>query len=574
MPASIDHRRQAIQHKITEIADMNTPSGGGGACEAAWARLEQEAGRLAPVHLADLFAGDPHRFDDFHRRCGPLLFDFSKERVDAKVLSALCQLAEACGVRTWRERLFAGDALNSSEERAAMHWALRLPAESQCNIAGEDIAADVHEQLERMASVVEKIHAGQWRGATGEPITDVVNIGVGGSDLGPLMVSKALAEFKADTVRPLRVHFVSTMDGSQLAPLLPMLNPGCTLFIISSKSFATVDTLSNAHTARLWLQRHLGDLPGLLRCHFIGVSVNAERMTEWGVHPANQLRLWEWVGGRFSLWSTIGLPVALTIGMTQFRALLAGGHQMDLHFQSAPWADNLPVLMGLIGIWNGNLLGISAHAILPYDGRLKHLPAYLEQLEMESNGKRVTRSGELVLQDTCPVIWGGVGPNAQHAFYQLLHQGTQAVTCDFILPARRYHEPIHTDAMAELAEQHQLAIANCLAQSRLLALGDAAVAEAETLPLHKRYHGNQPSSTLVLDELSPYSLGALIAMYEHKVFVQSVVWGINPFDQWGVEMGKQIATELLAIPAGGEVAAHLDSSTTGLLKAVRESRRD
>lgn len=550
--------------------DSVTSTAGG--CGAAWDHLDQLANTMASVHLADLFTNDPARFDGFHRRCGPLLLDFSKERIDAETLNALCQLADACGVAEWRERLFAGDTLNSSEDRAAMHWALRLPSGSECMIDGEDVAAEVHNQLDRMAIVVEKIHAGQWRGATGEPITDVVNIGVGGSDLGPLMVSKALAEFKADTERPLRMHFVSTMDGSQLAPLLPTLNPGCTLFIISSKSFSTVDTLSNAHTARLWLQRHLGDLPGLLSCHFIGVSVNAERMTEWGIHSSNQLRLWEWVGGRFSLWSTIGLPIALTIGMARFRELLAGAHQMDQHFQSAPWSDNLPVLTALIGIWNGNLLGINAHAILPYDGRLKHLPAYLEQLEMESNGKRVTRSGELVPGDTCPVIWGGVGPNAQHAFYQLLHQGTQAVTCDFILPARRYHEPIHTDAMAELAEQHQLAIANCLAQSRLLALGDAAVSDAESLPLHKRYYGNQPSSTTILDELTPYSLGALIALYEHKVFTQAVLWGINPFDQWGVEMGKQIATELLAVSVGGETAAQLDSSTTGLLEAVRKTQ--
>lgn len=538
-------------------------------CEAAWIRLEQHASDVASTHLADLFADDPSRFDDFHRRCGPLLFDFSKERVTRESIERLCRLADGCGLADWQQRLFSGQDLNSSEGRAAMHWALRLPPGSTCTIDGEDIAAQVHGELDRMAAVVEKIHAGQWRGATGEPITDVVNIGVGGSDLGPLMVSQALADFKTDTARPLRVHFASTMDGSQLAPLLPTLNPGCTLFIISSKSFSTVDTLTNAHTARQWLQRQLGDLPGLLSCHFIGVSVNAERMTEWGIAPENQLRLWDWVGGRFSLWSTIGLPIALTVGMEQFRTLLAGAHRMDQHFQQTPWADNLPVLMALIGIWNGNLLDINAHAILPYDGRLKHLPAYLEQLEMESNGKRVTRAGELVVRKTCPVIWGGVGPNAQHAFYQLLHQGTQAVTCDFILPARRYHEPIHTDAMADLAEQHRLAIANCLAQSRLLALGDAALPDAESLPLYKRYHGNQPSSTLILDELSPYSLGALIAMYEHKVFVQSVLWGINPFDQWGVEMGKQIATGLLAIPSGGETSENLDSSTIGLLKAVR-----
>lgn len=538
--------------------------------EGAWARLERHAADLSETHLAALFAEDACRFDHFHRRSGPLLFDFSKERVTAQTLALLYQLADACHLAEWRHQLFGGEPVNSSESRAAMHWALRLPPGHECLINGKDVSAEVQGELERMAGMVDKIHAGQWRGASGEPITDVVNIGVGGSDLGPLMVSRALADHRVVTARPLRMHFASSMDGSQLALLLPTLNPHGTLFIVSSKSFSTVDTLTNAYTARQWLQRHLGEQPGVLNCHFLGVSVHARRMTEWGIAPENQLRLWDWVGGRFSLWSSIGLPIALTVGMDQFRSLLSGAHHMDQHFREAPWADNLPVLMALIGIWNGNLLNINAHAILPYDGRLKHLPAYLEQLEMESNGKRINRAGVPVERMTCPVIWGGVGPNAQHAFYQLLHQGTQAVTSDFILPARRYHESIHADAMTELAEQHRLAVANCLAQSRLLALGDSALGDVEGLPLYKRYQGNQPSSTVILDELSPYSLGALIALYEHKVFVQSVIWGINPFDQWGVEMGKKIASELLTLPAGAAVAAHLDSSTLGLLKVIKE----
>nr|WP_205704101.1 glucose-6-phosphate isomerase [Kerstersia gyiorum] len=385
------------------------------------------------------------------------------------------------------------------------------------------------------------------------------------------MVSRALAADFGDT--PVRLHFASTMDGSQLAYLLRTLNPHTTLFIISSKSFTTVDTLANADTALHWLRRSLGNMEGLLRCHFIGVSAVSEKMTQWGIPRENQLRIWDWVGGRFSLWSAIGLPIALALGMDGFRSLLRGARDMDEHFRHAPWRENLPVLMALIGVWNINALGVHALAVLPYDGRLHHLPAYLEQLEMESNGKSIGRDGKPVSRATCPIIWGGVGPNAQHAFYQLLHQGTEAVACDFIVPVRRYREQAYTEAMRELVAQHELALANCLAQSRLLALGDAALPGAVTdLPVHMRYRGNQACSTLLLDELSPYSLGALVAMYEHKVFVQSVIWGINPFDQWGVEMGKRIATETLArIRATQEDASGTDVSTAGLLRQIRQA---
>ena len=313
----------------------------------------------------------------------------------------------------------------------------------------------------------------------------------------------------------------------------------------------------------------MGERPGLLGCHFLGVSAAANKMTEWGIAPPNQMQLWDWVGGRYSLWSAIGLPVALAIGMQAFRELLAGAHAMDQHFQQAPFADNLPVLLGMIGVWNTNVMAINAHAILPYDGRLQALPDYFEQLEMESNGKSVNLAGETVDYSTCPIVWGNVGPNAQHAFYQLLHQGTEAVTCDFIVPAKRYLEEQHHASATQLVAQHELALANCLAQSRLLALGDAAVEGAEQLPLNQRYRGNQPSSTLLLDELTPYSLGALIALYEHKVFVQSVIWDINPFDQWGVEMGKKIAMDTLAYIRGdGAEINNADSSTTGLLARI------
>ncbi|WP_341706909.1 glucose-6-phosphate isomerase [Halopseudomonas sp.] len=537
--------------------------------KAAWRALVDHAEQLRGTHLADLFAADAQRFSTLHREFGPILFDFSKQRVVADTLPLLFELAAEQGLTERMSELFSGAPVNVSEGRAAMHWALRLPAERECLLEGEDVNQQIQAQLQRMEDIVRKVRGGQWRGVTGEIITDVVNIGVGGSDLGPLMVTEALTDWRLSTESPLRVHFASTMDGSQVSQLLGGLNPHATLFIISSKSFSTIDTLSNAATARGWLERELGDLPGLLRCHFVGVSAAAERMTEWGIDPANQLALWDWVGGRFSLWSAIGLPIALAIGMPAFGELLTGAHEMDEHFRQAPWEDNLPVLMGLIGIWNTNMLGINAHAVLPYDGRLKELPNYLEQLEMESNGKSVNLAGETVDYATCPIVWGTIGPNAQHAFYQLLHQGTEAVTCDFIVPARRYQEAQHGEAAAELLAQHELALANCLAQSRLLALGDAAVPDADSLPRNRRYRGNQPSSTLLLDELTPRSLGALIALYEHKVFVQSVIWEINPFDQWGVEMGKRIAVDALAqIRGGNTVPAELDSSSAGLLARI------
>jgi len=400
-----------------------------------------------------------------------------------------------------------------------------------------------------------------------------VNIGVGGSDLGPLMATQALSDFKQPTQKPLNVHFVSTMDGSQLSELLHKLRPETTLFIISSKSFGTIDTLSNAQTVRLWLEKTLGQDKQTLKHHFIGVSTKPDKMTAWGIAPENQFQLWDWVGGRYSLWSCIGLPIALTIGVQGFKHFLAGAYAVDQHFQTAPFEQNIPVLMGLLGIWNNNFLDIQTHAVLPYDGRLKYFASYLQQLEMESNGKSIQRNGNKVEWDTCPIIWGEVGPNAQHAFYQLLHQGTQSVSCDFITPVQRYNanQFTYADNAEALIEQHHLALSNCLAQSRLLAFGNQAldIAELADLPMYKQYEGNQPSSTILLQELNPYSLGMLIALYEHKVFVQSVLWNINPFDQWGVEKGKEIANQLLPILNGEQTdLSKLDTSTQGLIQIL------
>ncbi|MWJ26914.1 glucose-6-phosphate isomerase [Halomonas sp. ZH2S] len=540
----------------------------------AWQTLRTHANQLKHVHLKTLFGDDPGRWQCFTRQVAGLTLDLSKQRWDEDTLEHLLALAEEAGVRGAIQALLSGKRVNTSENRPALHTALRLPRDASLVVDGEDVVPAVHESLARMAELVERLHAGQWRGATGKPIEDVVNLGVGGSDLGPLMVTHALADFRPEDVHPIEVHFASTMDGSQMADYLSRFNPETTLFVLSSKSFTTIDTLSNASTARDWLTNRLGRYGSMsasaelvVRQHFIGVSACPKKMSEWGVAPAHQLRFWDWVGGRYSLWGAIGLPIALVVGMANFHELLAGAHAMDEHFAKAPLADNMPVLLALAGIWNVNFLDIRAHSILPYDGRLEYFAAYLEQLEMESNGKSVTRQGNPINYSTCPVLWGQLGPNAQHAFYQLLHQGTQPVVCDFIAPVRRYDEVENRDTRAHLKAQHRLALSNCFAQSRVLMLGDDALDDDGPRPQHKRYRGNQPSTTVLLDKLTPSTLGALIAMYEHKVFVQAMIWDINPFDQWGVELGKKIAGETQKILEHDGDIQSLDASSRGLIEA-------
>ena len=536
---------------------------------ASWYALEQEAKQTGNRHLREMCTNQ-QRYKELSRHFDGLLLDLSKQRIEPLTLQLLLQLAEECQLNTKINDLLSGQPINNSENRPALHTALRLPKGEELWVEGVDVNLGIQASLEKMQQLVERIHAGQWRGITGLPITDVVNLGVGGSDLGPLMVCHALADFKPKNITSVNIHFASTIDGSQLAERLKQLNPATTLFIFSSKSFSTIDTLSNANTARHWLIDKLGDEKLILKQHFIGVSGSVEKMTQWGIAKENQLLFWDWVGGRYSLWSAIGLPIALQIGMQSFRELLAGAHALDKHFATSPLTDNLPVLLALSGIWNINFLNIRAHAILPYDGRLKYFPDYLTQLEMESNGKSTTREGEPVDYATCPVLWGELGPNAQHAFYQLLHQGTEAVNCDFIAPVHRYEEIEDPETKRQFQDQHRLSLANCLAQSRLLMLGDAAVPKIDAnqpMP-HMLYRGNQPSSTLMVNELTPYSLGQLIALYEHKVFTQAAIWNINPFDQWGVELGKKIAlaTEqaLLAEDQQGKSLA-FDPSTSGLL---------
>ena len=535
----------------------------------AWQALHKHAQKNANLHLSEILTVKPNRFKNFSRRSGNLLLDLSKQRIKTKTLQLLCDLARECELKNWIDKLFSGDAINESENRPALHTALRMPADQALYLDETNIVQGIQDTLQSMEQIVNRIHADQWRGYSGLPVDTIVNIGVGGSDLGPFMACKALSDWCLPEAHKLRIYFVSTMDGSQLVDHLDSIDPATTLFIISSKSFTTIDTLSNANTALQWL-RHTSkaDDELLFQRHFIGVSADADKMSAWGIPPDNHLALWDWVGGRYSMWSAIGLPIALKIGMERFHEMLSGAHVMDRHFYNTEFEGNLPVLLAMISIWNINFLNILTHAILPYDGRLGRLPAYLQQLEMESNGKSVSRNGKPVDYSTCPIIWGEVGPNAQHAFYQLLHQGTESVMCDFIVAARRYQD----NGNPELQQQHRLTLANCLAQSRVLALGDSVIDDNESTSVFKRYRGNQPSTTILLDEMTPHSFGQLIALYEHKVFVQSVIWDINPFDQWGVELGKQMATGLMDPLSKRATDTGLDASTNGLLRSIFEQQ--
>ena len=494
-------------------------------------------------HLASLFERNPKRFEDFKVSLPGLTFDYSKQNLDEGDRDALLTLAEEARLGDWIEKLFAGEHVNQTEDRAAGHTFLRdldNPKPEVCN------------EWHKMEELVDRIHTQQLRGYSGKAITDVVNIGVGGSDLGPLMVTHALKGTRS--LHAPELHFVSTLDGTQLHRLLKTLSPETTLFIVASKSFTTIDTLSLAKTARAWIAQHAKSEAGVMQ-HFVGVSTNVPKMTEWGILPDHQMQFWEWVGGRFSLWSTIGLTIAIQQGMPGFKAFLKGAHEMDVHFKTAPFINNAPVMLGLVGVWNINFLDVAGQAILPYDSRLKYLASYLEQLEMESNGKHTQRNGEFVDYRTCPILWGEVGPNAQHAFYQLMHQGSERVMADFILFAKAAGKTErHT-------YHHNLNVANCLAQSRALMIG-----QSNEDP-HKDYPGGQVSNTLLFDKLDAKHIGMLVALYEHKVFVQSVIWNINPFDQWGVELGKKIALEILE-KIEAKDPSEFDASTQGILETI------
>ncbi|MGV0998167.1 MAG: glucose-6-phosphate isomerase [Fluviibacter sp.] len=531
----------------------------------AWARLSQARDRLANTHLRELFATDAQRFQNFSRQTHDLLLDFSKQRLDGEVLNALVALAEATDVSGWRERLFAGEPINVSEERAVLHPALRHLGDSAFPAPQFDVMPDVRAVRSQMAEIVEKLRSGSWKGYSGDTIRHVVNIGIGGSDLGPKMATRALSAFAHPG---LHVHYVSNLDGAHLAPLLETLDPRGTLFIIASKTFTTQETMINAASARNWMLAHTGDEAALAK-HFIAVSAHPERAAEFGIPPAQVLPMWDWVGGRYSLWSAVGLPLAVSIGMSGFERLLAGAQAMDQHFCQTPLKDNLPVLLALLGIWNTNFLGAHTSAIVPYNESLRHLPGYLQQLEMESNGKTVNRDGQPLTCPANPIVWGEIGANGQHAFFQLLHQGGWLVPCDFIATALSdYPLPGHQAPL----------LANCFAQSAALAFGKTEAearseleaaglsdAQRDALLPHKVFAGNQPSTTLLLPRLDPYHLGLLLALYEHKVFVQGVIWGINSFDQWGVELGKQLASRVLPVLNGDAGKESLDASTLGLI---------
>jgi len=511
---------------------------------AAWRPLEAHARDLSSHHLSELFAADrPRRFDSMSIEALDLLYDFSRQRATPETIRLLVQLADACDLRGRIAALFAGEAVNHTEGRAAMHMALRNRSGRAMYAEGVDVMPEVQAQLAKMREYVTGVHQGRVLGFTGARFTDVVNIGIGGSDLGIVMTTEALARFRN---RGIRLHCVSNVDGVELADTLEDINPATTLFVVCSKTFTTQETLTNANAARDWLIGELGEKA--IAHHFVAVSTNHNAMDAFGVAPETRFTMWDWVGGRYSLWSTVGLSIALALGMDQFELLLAGGHEMDEHFRQAPLERNLPVLMGLLGVWNNDFLALDSLAVLPYDRRLHRFPAYLQQLEMESNGKSVTRDGRPVEYRTGNVVWGEPGNNAQHSFFQLLHQGTARVALDFIAPV---------NGSSRFARQQDLALANCFAQAEAFAFGQTAdevrrdleskgtsVAEIERLVPHKVHAGNRPSSLIVFSRLDPRTLGKLIAWYEHKVFVQSVVWDINPFDQWGVELGKKLATSM------------------------------
>jgi glucose-6-phosphate isomerase len=521
--------------------------------------------------LRQLFAADPKRFEAMSVDAAGLYLDYSKNRLNADTIALLTNLARTRGVEQRRDAMFAGEKINLTEGRAVLHTALRLPRGKALQVAGQDVAGDVHAVLEQMRIFTDRVRNGSWLGHSGKPITDIVNIGIGGSDLGPKMVCLALRSY---THPRLTMHFVSNVDGHDMEAALAQVNPETTLFIIASKTFTTAETMLNAQSARNWFLQHGSE--AALAKHFVAVSTNTQAVTAFGIDAENMFPFWDWVGGRYSVWSAIGLPVALAVGFGYFSDFLAGAHEMDEHFRSAPLEKNLPVLLALVGFWNRQFLGCGSLSIAPYHQDLNRFPAYLQQLDMESNGKRVTRNGAAVDVPTCPVVWGECGTNAQHAYFQLLHQGTDVVPMDFIAALRPTHDlPGHHDAL----------LANCFAQSEAFMTGKSedevrAELKAQGMPReqideiapHKNFPGNRPSNTILMDVLNPAALGALIALYEHKTFVQGVLWDVNSFDQWGVELGKVLARNIHAELTGEAHAARHDSSTNGLIALAKAAQ--
>lgn len=540
---------------------------------SAWQALAQHAREMQKVHLRELFRQDPERFQRFSLSCEELFLDYSKNLVTAETMAKLLDLAREAQVPAWTECMFKGEKINVTENRAVLHVALRNRANTPIFVDGKDVMPAVNAVLAHMRAFSESVRSGKWRGHTGKPITDVVNIGIGGSDLGPVMATEALKPYgKAG----LNVHFVSNVDGTHITETLKRLDPASTLFIVASKTFTTQETLVNAEAAKEWLLQAMGEEAAVAR-HFVALSTNAKEVARFGIDTQNMFVFWDWVGGRYSLWSAIGLSIALYIGMDNFEAMLAGAHVMDQHFRSAPLEQNMPVVMALLGIWYNNFFGAQSHAVLAYDQYLHRFAAYLQQADMESNGKRTTRDGETVDYSTGPVLWGEPGTNGQHAFYQLIHQGTKLIPCDFIAPMSS-HNPV--------GWQHEILLSNFFAQTEALMKGktaDEVRAELQSQGLsgealerlvpHKVFPGNKPTNSILLPQLTPHTLGMLIALYEHKIFVQGIIWNINSFDQWGVELGKQLAKAILPELADDAPVDGHDVSTNGLINHYKRYRR-
>jgi len=545
---------------------------------AAYAEIKSHAAEMQNVHMRDLFNTDPKRFEKYTLQAPHLFLDYSKNRITEKSLELLFKLAEESALSNKIKALFSGEKVNSTENRSALHTALRLPLEileakqtSMFSAKHPEICNDILACRKKMARLVSKIHENKLLGYSGEPIDTLVSIGIGGSFLGPKMVTEALKPYAKPS---LNVHYIANIDGTDLASTLDQINPKTTLFLIQSKSFNTLETLENAREVRKWLESQ-GVGSSDIKHHFMAVTSNVPSALEFGILQENILPMWDWVGGRYSLWSAIGFPIAFILGMENFEALLKGAHDMDTHFLESPISENMPIILGLIGIWYHNFFDAHSYAILPYDQYLHFLPDHLQQLDMESSGKSISTHGEKLTYHSGPIIWGGEGSNGQHAYHQLLHQGTRIIPCDFIMPLKSHHK---------VANHHKYLFANCLSQSQALMQGKTlqeAIAEliesgttkekAESLAPHKVVEGNKPNNTILLDQLNPTSLGSLISLYEHKVFVQSTIWDINPFDQWGVELGKALGESLFDALDDNGKPINIDASTSGLLDLFKTS---
>jgi glucose-6-phosphate isomerase len=539
---------------------------------SAWQALSEHHCTLANLHMRDLFNGDPERFLRFSIETPELFLDYSKNRITAETLYLLMALVTEARLTEHIDKMFQGEKINTTEQRAVLHTALRSRTDRPIYAAGEDVMPEIRAVLARLRILTEAVRSGRWRGYSDEPMTDIVNIGIGGSHLGPLMVTRALKPYQR--MPQLRMHFVSNVDGTDLQETLDQIKPETTLFIIASKTFTTQETMTNAHTARDWLLQRVNDQTAIAR-HFVAISTHLEATRAFGIDETNVFKFWDFVGGRYSLWSAIGLPIALMIGMDAFEELLTGAYDMDEHFRRADLEHNMPVILGVLGLWYTNFFGAETQAIIPYDQRLEYLPAYLQQLVMESNGKRISRDGEVVSYSTGPILWGAPGTNSQHAFFQLIHQGTQLVPLDLLAPLEN---PTSLDI------HHDLLLANCFAQAEALMRGKTeeevreeliasglSKPELERLLPHKVFPGNKPSTMILYGELTPQVLGALIALYEHRVFVEGVLWNINSFDQWGVELGKQLAATIVKEFHTNTRADH-DASTRGLIERYKQTK--